>query len=110
MKRPSHEALSCTFCAKTAAEVEKLIAGPAVFICGACVEAAELVVRPEGTQSAPPKTTGRDCSFCGRRLGVFTRATGLCRETLAEARPNCHDLNRQILHRRASASDVGPVC
>ena len=30
--------LSCSFCGKSQHEVHKLIAGPAVFICGACVE------------------------------------------------------------------------
>jgi ClpX C4-type zinc finger protein len=30
-------ALSCSFCAKDQSEVEKLIAGPKVFICDACV-------------------------------------------------------------------------
>jgi ATP-dependent protease Clp ATPase subunit len=76
-QRYSHEGPSCTFCGKTAREVDKLIAGPAVFICDACVGAAEVFVRAEGTHSASPKTGGRDCSFCG----------GVCREILAEARP-----------------------
>jgi len=76
--------------------VEQLIASadPAVFICNGCVGAAEPAARSHGTQSASPKTTGRDCSFCRRPLGVLSKAHGticaecldLCREILAEAR------------------------
>ncbi len=31
-------ALSCSFCGHSAAEVERLVAGPGVYICGSCVD------------------------------------------------------------------------
>src|SRR5262245_36491120 len=33
--------MACSFCARPATQVDKLIAGPAVYICDACVERAE---------------------------------------------------------------------
>lgn len=33
--------LTCSFCGKTRDEVERLIAGPAVYICNECVEACQ---------------------------------------------------------------------
>lgn len=39
--------LACSFCGKSAAEVSKLVAGPRVFICDACVgEAARIMSDP----------------------------------------------------------------
>ncbi len=36
--------LACSFCGKTAAEVSKLVAGPKVYICDACVAAAARIM------------------------------------------------------------------
>lgn len=36
--------VACSFCGKTADEVDKLIAGPGVFICNECVESAEAIL------------------------------------------------------------------
>ena len=40
-------ALQCSFCGKSESEVEKLIAGPAVFICGACVAKCVAILRED---------------------------------------------------------------
>src|SRR6185295_7480369 len=40
-RRASARDASCTWCGRPPSEVEKLIAGPKVFICDACVSAAE---------------------------------------------------------------------
>jgi ATP-dependent protease Clp ATPase subunit len=37
--------LSCTFCGKSGDQVERLIAGPTVYICEECVEMCEDIVR-----------------------------------------------------------------
>ena len=39
--------LSCSFCAKPASAVEKVIAGPGVYICNECVELCNDVLRSE---------------------------------------------------------------
>ena len=42
--RPADPRLACTFCGTSQNEVRKLIAGPGVYICDACVELAQGVV------------------------------------------------------------------
>src|SRR5215471_14487055 len=42
--RPAGPGLSCTFCGTSQYEVRKLIAGPGVYICDACVELARDVL------------------------------------------------------------------
>ncbi len=36
-KKHSEKIMNCSFCGKSEGEVEKLIAGPAVYICNKCV-------------------------------------------------------------------------
>src|SRR5262245_25880190 len=57
----------CTFCGRPPSEVEKLIAGPNVFICDACVALAEGVTKKYATRGAM-KAASRlaRCSFCSR--------------------------------------------
>jgi ClpX C4-type zinc finger len=38
---PADPGLACTFCGTSQYEVRKLIAGPGVYICDACVELAQ---------------------------------------------------------------------
>jgi hypothetical protein len=56
-------ALACSFCGSAAAEVARLIAGPRVFICDACVTRCNEILagHPPGgaSASAPPEATGR---------------------------------------------------
>jgi hypothetical protein len=71
----------CTWCGRPPADVNKLIAGPNVFICDACVDAAE---RSANGQAAGPFRPGRTrvtarCAFCSRRalvLGLRVPAAG----------------------------------
>jgi ClpX C4-type zinc finger protein len=62
----------CTWCERPPSEVDKLIAGPKVFICDACVAAAERVLSdPRGARSSLRRATsgGRErCSFCRKRV------------------------------------------
>ena len=46
--------LRCSFCGKPAADVRKLIAGPAVFICDACVSACVDILARENDADAKP--------------------------------------------------------
>lgn len=94
----------CTFCGRPPGEVSKLIAGPNVYICDACVELAGQVI--SGTPKAPSlfflsRGGARSaCSFCGERRDeerpVVTRhetnvcgdCLRLCREILNERTPS----------------------
>lgn len=71
--------------------MRKLIAGPMVFICDACVRLAleTLAAAPAG----PPPKAPPECGFCGKAMaktfeGVGTRiceeCLGLCSELIAE--------------------------
>ncbi|HZH26350.1 MAG TPA: ATP-dependent Clp protease ATP-binding subunit ClpX, partial [Azospirillaceae bacterium] len=51
-KNQSGKTLYCSFCGKSQDEVEKLIAGPAVFICNECVTLCADILRDEGGPSA----------------------------------------------------------
>lgn len=60
--------LFCSFCNKSEKQVQKLIAGPNLYICGECVIAFThpLVSAPKTEDS------GERCSFCGnKRSKVF---------------------------------------
>ena len=91
---------NCTFCGRPPREVAKLIAGPKVYICDACVALAE----KSRTGSPSPATRGSwvpakagakaRCSFCRKRRTtdrtLLTRQAGsICGE--------CLDVCRQIL-------------
>jgi hypothetical protein len=75
-REPSRTAdLTCAFCGAAETDLQKLIAGPGVFICDRCVDLAH-EVDVEGDGRANDATTlvplGLDdrkarCSFCGRR-------------------------------------------
>lgn len=45
--------LACSFCGKSAAEVSKLVAGPKVYICDACVAIASRIMSEPGDGTPP---------------------------------------------------------
>ncbi|MFN0249078.1 MAG: ClpX C4-type zinc finger protein [Kofleriaceae bacterium] len=61
---------TCSFCARTRAQVDKLISGPDFFMCDVCIDRAERVAKHH-TDHAPfslaPRTDKARCSFCGER-------------------------------------------
>lgn len=91
-RRPKRDAV-CSFCARPPSEVAKLIAGPDIYICDACVALAERPGegRAPGFTLAEPSARIR-CSFCarrnasGRRLSVGRggRVCGDCLRTCRE--------------------------
>ena len=81
----------CTVCERPPSEVEKLIAGPDIFICDACVTAAETWLETHHTEPArgASRVTGR-CAFCrarpsARRL-VPAGAVVVCADCLRTCR------------------------
>jgi ClpX C4-type zinc finger protein len=79
----------CTWCDRPPSEVAKLIAGPNVFICDACIISAER------KQKSPPRTdanakTSRRCGFCSRRASgertLIAGATSICSDCLRACR------------------------
>jgi hypothetical protein len=76
------EDLRCSFCEKAQADVRKLIAGPAVFICDECVDVCADIIandprlerQPVSGEQPPPRSPGPapknavQCSLCGNAV------------------------------------------
>jgi len=56
----------CSWCNRSPREVQKLIAGPKVYICDACVEANQRALRER--DFGPGRN--RRCDFCRKRAGA----------------------------------------
>jgi hypothetical protein len=100
--------LTCTFCERTQDQVEKLIAGPKVFICDACVALAEMSMTagsgpPCGSLLLAGERARARCSFCGKR-----RETGrpLLTGPAANICGECLTVCRQILTDSAALRTV----
>lgn len=86
----------CTWCDRPPSEVAKLIAGPDVFICDACIDAAERAISGKNRAVAARvvHAAGRTrCSFCRKRpdadrrvvagpANICTECLRVCREIL----------------------------
>ena len=76
----------CSWCNRSPREVDKLIAGPKVYICDACVGASERALR---AGDIGPGTKHR-CDFCGKRAdahrAVVAGPPDVCSECLRVCR------------------------
>ncbi len=59
----------CSWCGRPPGEVAKLIAGPGIYMCDACVEAAERTLRAQagGDLSRGTRAARDRCRFCRKR-------------------------------------------
>jgi ATP-dependent Clp protease ATP-binding subunit ClpX len=89
----------CSFCAKTHHEVEKLVAGPGVFICGECVKLCALFI-----EAAPdaPEVQEAVKSFANPELWPTERHLRIleAREQLAERTRSALQATVDILRKR----------
>ena len=82
----------CTWCGGPPAEVDNLIAGPKVYICDVCVEAAERVTQGTPQVGLELATAGSRtrCSFCRKRADgarvVVAGPANVCGECLRMCR------------------------
>ena len=92
--------LQCSFCNKKQAEVVKLIAGPAVFICNDCVDccSAALTTRePTGSITMILSQAAQaECSFCGK---APSQVQGIVGVPTARICDGCIKICREILER-----------
>lgn len=87
----------CTWCDRPPSEVSQLVAGPNVYICDACVAAAEGVIgggaNARGTVKRAKTAPAHRCSFCYKRgsvkrqiavgpANVCSECLQMCREIL----------------------------
>jgi hypothetical protein len=55
--------LACSFCSRSAAEVEKLVAGPRVYICDRCAATAVRIMSETHASGAQPGEAREDRPF-----------------------------------------------
>jgi ClpX C4-type zinc finger len=86
--------LACSFCGKSAAEVSKLVAGPKVYICDACVAIASRIIDDSTgatpQRPAPPETiwqrfVARFSRFCVWLRFSIIRLCSWCNDSAASA-------------------------
>jgi len=66
----------CTFCGRPPSEVEKLVAGPNVYICDRCIASAERALDGRADRGLAQATNAMArCSFC-RKRGRIGRESG----------------------------------
>lgn len=53
------ELLQCSFCGKNKDDVQKLVAGPGVYICDGCIGLAEGIIAQEMVSEALPSIEGK---------------------------------------------------
>jgi len=107
--------MACSFCGLPPSALAKLIAGPEVYICDACVGVAEEVLRtrkPEAPKRGGhgdarfellARTSRARCSFCGKRSSDDGGGRELVGHGAHHACDACLGLCRGILDDRASA-------
>jgi ATP-dependent protease Clp ATPase subunit len=88
MAQSTASLLACDFCGKSQSVVQKLIAGPGVYICDGCVASARS--GPVPTVEGWAITDGR-CSFCGKDDAPLVTTKGV------RIGSDCLDLCEQIL-------------
>jgi ATP-dependent Clp protease ATP-binding subunit ClpX len=80
---PSPPELFCSFCYASAADVDALVAGPGVYICGGCVHLAHKAVKGETIPSFPP-LADREPDELLARLGPATFAATVAERSLRD--------------------------
>jgi hypothetical protein len=89
--------LACSFCGRAQRKTRKLVAGPGVYICEACVElAGRVIASGSGVEttlgallSVSEDETRRRCSFCGKHrhqvTGLATTVDNPCGKFAGDA-------------------------
>ena len=97
--------MTCSFCGLPPGEVSKLIAGPNVYICDACISVADEVLATQRPASTPRATIHAAaphsrvvCSFCRRKRVPDLKLVGDDENYVCH---KCLDLCRRILEARS---------
>mgnify|MGYP003330853182 CR=1 FL=1 len=99
MARP-HNLTLCSFCGKSHAEVKKLIAGPGVYICDACIHVCKGVLDKElaaDTKRTTPRLKIPKPSVIKAELDRYCIGQEHAKKTLAVA---VHNHYKRIIHER----------
>jgi ClpX C4-type zinc finger len=103
--RNARHNLICTYCGRTEEQASKLIAGPGVFICDACVALAQQTITgnlspaTRDSLALAPEHSKARCSFCRKRrtadrqllisttANICSECLHACRQILADSTP-----------------------
>lgn len=66
---PAAKGLTCSFCGRTQEDVKKLVAGPGIYMCDACIFGFTNAIETDNAQ----KSTSQ-CSFCSKPGEVFAQS------------------------------------
>lgn len=91
--RKARGSLFCSFCRKSDREVERMIGGPGVYICGGCVQTCVKILRPQQGKKVPD-FPGWD-SYTDRQLLDSLAPTGKTLEVVRHELQNKIDLLRR---------------
>ena len=82
-KNSDDKEIRCSFCGKTHAQVEKLIAGEGVFICNECILLCQEIIADDLVPGAGKKKLGQDSYSCN--VGNLRKITQIFPEELFAA-------------------------
>lgn len=84
-KNDGSDNLFCSFCGKNQKEVNKLIAGPAVYICDECIQLCSEIIEEESEHEAQEQTRSLLPKEIKTRLDEYVIEQGLAKKILAVA-------------------------
>ncbi len=94
--------IKCSFCGKTRAEVKKLIAGPAVYICNDCVNLCNDIIAEEAEAVAPalevPELAALTAHFDAGAVGQVAAKRALIAALRLHAERVIHDSSARVPH------------
>jgi hypothetical protein len=98
MRKPKRRTLRCSFCRKSDTEVEKLLGGPKVYICDACVGVCNKIL-----EATPQKFAGWEAMTDGQLLGSLAPSNAALEGVRAVLQAQVDTLRK----REVSWADIG---
>lgn len=89
------EPLRCSFCSKASTDVDKLVAGPGVFICNECIALADAVVREHLDSPAEVRLPVWDSLSDEQMLDHIPRVASVADQVEADLRSWVQELRRR---------------
>jgi ATP-dependent protease Clp ATPase subunit len=98
--------LKCSFCGKSQKQVQRLIAGPGVYICNECVDFCSELLNDEGFETSQEQHMQSAAGYqSGGWAGLFERRQSV--ELVTEAKKNLEDVLK-LLHLQQTDPDSPP--
>jgi ClpX C4-type zinc finger len=89
------EDLRCSFCGKQHSEVEKVVAGPGVFICNECVDLSADIIEQSRDKPSPPRLPTWESLTDEQMLEHIPRVASVAAQVEADLRSWVQELRRR---------------